>query len=615
MKTNREYKPIICVHLSCTHDPDSPSGRPSAVALFFSFVYFVLFVVPSCFALEPSIPADKRWIERGDLWQYYGGIAERCAATASGLPSMQNTNWIWGESFIGIYNMVFGLDYYLTGQIGNFLSVTNLSEGFFDGHAAMPSNWTAKTMHDYLAANYVNTDGTAGVGIYTNDTWYWTQSWQTSAWSVCLGRITYAVTNSYTTHDTTYFQCGWQYQPGERLVKRYPTRVGEDNEVFDVPQNWGTYRGNVFDYADFAKMSNIVRVTTGTTNWTTLSTGITLTAVGHTNYYLPYPPDVTTLAPPITNTVDLSASPTGTVAIFATTVYALGDLSSWSPLTFQPGLEITNTATVTNFTGTNHVGDSIEVRLCIGGRLYASHENDYLLSPLLTTHVSREMLNERLAILNLLRVMDSDTAGGWQRAQTWNVRDSTNNVASGQGYITNDFSLAKSFAETIYATNTCTLTNETEGTYGNHLHPQSYSVASQDGLEIGGLFDVGVYGSWGYLRCPYLAAFSYTNTSARNDFYCFAQPASRNWHGYGVTTTWDDNGDSLRETNWTFVSSATVPVACTNDTFSDKVGGAPPALPAWCAEPVPTGFAGRGYEVTGTKILTYWDFQYATQAF
>ncbi len=593
--------------------------------------------------MEPFLTTDDAWVTRENfLEEFYGGAKERIAIGLLGNATLyKDTNFAWNiNSKFG--NNTARLDPYLYRAVPSFVAVTNWEVGAYDNvpYGAI-SNWTWQSMYQYLKGHFVNSDGTVGVGVYTNDgastNWYWTQSWETNAWEICLGSLTYSVTQKFlltnvvgaVTNVVPAWRCGWVYTDGDRLVKR------GRNEVFDMPWEWqdedgdwwrvtsssGQY-GFLFDWTDETLLTNELRVATGTTNWSSLATDLTLTIRGWTNYdyysYIWY--DVPML--PSSNTVDVSglaASYTGAIPTMAWDLAGYISTVGSGSHPWVDGLVITNTATVTNFSGANHIGDTISVWLRCGGRLYILPSTYYGIGDFLNPDynyptpvqpfITREMLNERFAVMQLLKVTD-----GLGALSYWTGRGETNTASGSSGH-SNTWNQAKNGAEGAYALSPGNVPFSCSSGDYYYWGSPDYGYRFRASLSKGYAYGCGsIPAGWANTR---------TNLSLRCDTYAYAQGGPPTYPG-GAAGVFDANGDDVINTNWSFFSTTSYTPGWTNVT-SGPLGSSPTVKPTWCDEPAVGASTNKGWSLPThyhyfdvvpepPKMLIYWGFQYVTNS-
>lgn len=545
-----------------------------------------------CYAVDN----DQRWVTQGDLDNLMRGFNERGMALDGtafewSLFDPPNTNWIWSMDLYWGYFLGIPFDNALATRIvPRYVAIDAGTDFHGKPHGAI-TNWSPKRLHDYLATTFVNTDGTAGVGTWQNDTWYWTQTWQTSAWSICLGSLTYAVTNIYTTNGVQHWACGWIFQDGDRIVKR--GALGSQTDPSQIPWDFKRYIGNVFDWADESTFANSVRVELGSTNWNTLASGLTLTLVGRTNYLATYY-DVgdeewdPAYGGQFTNTLDVSGAGTNYSGAPATRMWDVDSLS------------IPETQEYTNWPVVNHVGDRISIWLNIGGRFYIDPSRS-VKKGATQSWITREMINERLAILGALRVTDSDSTHDYRGPHGEDTEYTVNWVASmpdrgSYESSTTSWADAQGLAVASYA----------PGFVFPHSGP--YAVAK-------GAYDAGtplwtaeLYRRAGYLSFPprvhpYDAGFSNAQSIV---FYAYVDTYSTN-----AGSVFDGNGDFSLRTNWVAIGTASIGSGSTNNVHSDTIGDSS-VLPNPCTDPTP--YSDNGYVVKHYKAITTWSFLHATNA-
>ena len=616
-----------------------------------ALLYALCSMPRSAHALQPLIGTNEVWITTNDMAQLYSGANERLRAVyvyeGSGNATSLTNTWVPNLGSY-LYSQA-QFDEALWGIIPYYLMCTNLSAGAFNG--TLPpaiTNWTYQSMYQWLSNNFVNVDGYRGVGIMDQNTnWYWSLTAQTSAWKICLGHLTYALTNQYlvtnvvgtTTNCVMTYQLGWVYTDGDRIVKKMLTRSD------DFPPEWSFYDDNgvigwwnnpyqpfeatdyglLFDWTDFSSLSNTVCVTLGSTNWTHFATNLSLQVLGKTNYVSPG------AGSPgyggwITQTLNVSAAGTNYSANLPTTVWDLGGFGGFGGDTWRDGLAIANTLTTTNLSDcVTNIGDTISVYLNIGSRLYSqpvnpsnsTWESSWPTFPALQPWTSRAILNERLAILTLLRVMPD---GGMEYASgdaseypfpfglSWTSQGETNS-RSGSGTGGGVWATAQAGAVTA-------LTN-----MPSDEPPCAYST--------GQIIDVGrrspraslnraysylLARGWGVDYLP--GGPFYTNLSMRMDFYLLPDAPLVYEAGPGA---WDANGQpSITQSNWLYFDSATFSAgALTNNSIiSARFGVSPATQPDWCADPVASATnTARGWTAADAHALIYWSFQYCTNGF
>lgn len=589
-----------------------------------AFWILALCTVRPVFALDPFIGTNVLWISTNHLFTLYSGGEERLSPFVSARPrdAFHNSTNRWAQNFNYRKPQYQGrqFDQALYEVIPFYLMATNLSANFYEGKPlGTITNWTHKAMYEYLRENFVNTDGTRGVGIYTNNAdgtstnWYWTQTWQTSAWSICLGTLTYSVLDTYTTNGVQHYRCGWVYGDGDRLIRRmsvysnpndsYPAEwgfwwqgLGEWWEALRIHGEYFIPYGLMFDWADTTRMSNVVTVSIGSRNWTTLAADdLSLLAIGTTNY-----------TRWVTNTFNVTGVGTSYHAVANNTLFDLGYFTHNG--TWNDGLVITNTADVTNFVGANHIGDKIKVDLWCGSRLYQCpvFTNDYRSYnnfpsiAVVQPWADRRVLNERAAVLSLLRVSDAWWSAypyqSWyeQYRIAWTSKGETNSGGT-EGWASHVDGWAHAVSD---ANSAWGYGDGGGGSPGAETHGEVWCTSwIADGSR-----------TWSYLWVPLRPGWSIPLPSSRADFWVYAKA----WEGWQWTNlTWDANGDGVLENQWHKWDSITTATNSYTFTSTNHLGSDPHgAKPNWCAQPPEDSdyFTSRGWAVQEVKALMYWDF-------
>ena len=633
--------------------------------------------------MTPIVGTNVLWIDGSNVWQITDGIAERYHAVQNqNLTGYYDTwyistnyactNFIWNLSNYRIstqYQVNWDQALYI--MIPNYYKCTTYDTlGFDDTLKTNLVHWTTRTMYEYLTNNFVNTDGTKGVGVFTNypaltDTnWLWEVTWDTNATKILLGSLTYMVTNMVYTNippnpaTNLYYLCGWKYTDGGRIVHKARSKgnnVPPEWMGFSANSFWwtvyslgGTWQqsGLVFDWIDYTCLSNKLTFTSGNTNLSIMSTnGFNLKIIGRTNYVWNGIYNKGGFGGMFTQTEDFIISPCNTnlFTTLGTTVYDLGGyLPTNNALYFWDGLQITNREAKTDISGTNHLGDTFYLWLYIGKdgdnglnnyrsscRLYdlPHNTNDYLIGyPYenlgvntragLQPFVNREMLSARGAILQLLRVSDwantPDPDYWWfpDGVQFWKGVYANNKGESIGSHFPFTWALAKAYAISGWYT-----------AYTEDGPPYAYVQGENDTDQ----FVAYAERKDAFYKIPYSTGggyYFYTNVPFRVDFYvCATNQTGPNylWPPDDGLSEFDANGDDVLPYQWRQWDSVTYAAGRPLSSFiqsSIKLGdvsGGCPVMPL--AAPGTDLSHDRGWVIDqyGQKALIYWQFKWCME--
>jgi hypothetical protein len=539
--------------------------------------------MPHASASEPFWTTNV-WFGSNDIMELQGAIQER--GLVVGDPYVPNpTNVIVVTNAGFVYNFGKTFDNHLFDLIPQFLAVTNTEPS-----SNFPSAWSETNLAAYIAGRFVNSDGTAGVGLVTNDVWYLTLTWETNL-DLCLGSLVYTIQSVTVTNGTSYYHCGWVETDGDRVVNRAGT------SSVQLPKEWNWWYGKrgywergvfsfscyglVFDWADVGGWIAEIRVRPAASN---LADGLMLVSQGLTNYsYTSW----------IIETNDISLAGASTTAL-ATVIYDLGGYPNADysgPGSVVPGLILTNTAIQTNL---DHVGDNASVHLVVPGRLYC-RPNLWDLKPPYGPWIDRRALNERYAILQCLRATGASD-GQWTGATNYfyvygNYYYDGHTAEWGWSQLTN--SLAA-----IWATNP----------------PTSSAGAPLAYTQGGNQAPVNWLEGWAWRRnSAWQTARPVTNFGASLSLYLLGDIPP---YSSGVfEQTFNANGENLLDGTWTYHSTTNVS-AGGDVTF--LVVGATTNIPAWMDVPDYVmsypDWDRLGYSVIGQMYLQRWTFNHATNS-
>lgn len=636
------------------------------------------FIVPL-----PLIPTNQYFIYNTNMYAVTEGIRERFYATYNmnvwpdepyprwwGLITNRSaTNFIWnvyghpGNAYPGSWRCEYDEALYMC--LRNYYVVTNSwEEGYFDNKGLSSINlWNQTNLYYYLKAHFTNTDGITGVGTIVSNVpnvgnnWLWTLTFNTSQWRMCLGSLTYAITNMAMTNllnpsiTNMHYYLGWIYTDGDRIVKKVNTL---DNSV---PPEWANFSGNnwwdyegqitlmhglIFDWCDYETLSNKLTVTTGSTNWFTLQDNIELRVIGRTNYKAAAGWNAKGYGGVFTQKVSMSLANTNLFKTLTTNVWDLG-MVSWktnayylvltNPVThvittnaiaadrFFDGLVITNCPVVTNLDGITHLADTIYCWLYIGKpndptscRFYSlpCNSNNWIeisqcyTYPALQPFIKRELLNERTAILQMLQVTDWTWFAKWWGyyavAGEWLAIDS-NNKGESIGSLGPDYTWANAKIRALAGWYM---------PYTDNASPYAFTCGQNDTDQYVCFAErraayYRMYLSWGSISF-------YTNIDCRIDFYNFATNrvgSVSGWPPDGGVVEFDDNGDEVYNCRWYEWDSQNITKGRTTPITSEKLGdisGGCPAMPN--GTPATDTSLNHGYIIGDQHLLTYWGFRY-----
>ena len=554
--------------------------------------------------ITPYYTTNSPWVTSNDLMQIQGSIMERAAVaqiTYSPNPSVIPSNDVGFLANFGSSadNKIFEL-------IPYFVAFTNLSDNYFENidGASLPQ-WSTTNLYSYLGNNFRNIDNTVGVGVFVNNSWLLTQTWETNL-TLCLGTLTYTKTGQIVTNGVINYICQWVYSDGDRIVARYSSLASS------LPSEWRFYRntrpgywsksilggdyGLLFDYTDRTGMrcSIVTRPVA-----TSLMDNITLKYQGLTNYNKS-DTDYTTW---ITNSIDISSAINNTQDI-TEIIYDLGgypDATLTSLGTFVGGLTITNINYQTNM---DHVGDAIKFNLYIPNRTYQD-PSLYSLYPAYGPWLDRKTMNERYAILSCLRVTQHSTPGsGYPYVGGWvwdNASISNSHFATDWRY--DDWGMAKTATEAVYATNALTVISGA---------PHQWTRGTRD------IFNA-LYGFVDSRFAYYLTARPIKTYDSRVSFYVISRAPYYFQPGWGISTTTFDNQGNTKISNTKYKYLSSTNAIAGGDAYSIVLGDRYLGVPHWCDEPGygNDGYRGdiRGWEIEHSIYYQYWTgFTYATNS-
>ena len=617
------------------------------------------------------------WMNKTNFYSIYDGISERYMAsetpnyttqTIITNPPLVPTNRFWAYDYAYRNSQLGGYQYYpeadeqLYELVTKYAYVTNLTiiDGFFDGmNTTNVLNWSYKSMYNYLQDNFTNTDGTVGVGIYTNypnntsSNWFWTLSWETNEWNITLGSLTFAVTNIYYTNGLTHITAGWIYQDADRIVRKplsswsgppewsiTPSAsttndinsrwwICVQNNGFDTWWDWHKF-GRMFDYVDMSGISNSITFKTGTTNWSNLATNLNLKIMGHTNYSSVWNSGgwYRQVTDWVRTNYDVSIKSTSDIVNVKVPIFDLGGYSnevhsglvpvSSYPTNWFDGLSISNTEDWTSgIPVTNHLGDTITLKMYSKSRLYKWPQDPghglWRTIPSLNPFIDNRELNEKYAILQLLRAVQFPS-------KTFFYFDfGYNHGISGQsGGRMDDVSwpVAKVKAVNSWPTNLSLVDTPviSHASYGAQLDDGKYRA------EV-----------WAERTIPileYQNNFNFTGDSFRIDWYLVPTNETRRFWESGTqvipapfTTVFDDNGetncygDLITFMDLNYMNSSNVPINFIQDIYGPWIGGNTNVLPNWCDMPTPGTPSVKGWGIENCIGIKYWNFNYCTNSF
>lgn len=595
---------------------------------------FILFLLTCSIAkggITPAIGTNDVWVTPNLVYGIYDALSERLWAspfkeiaigdswTKYNLPT-SNLPWVQNIAQRTTTSQPFNyfFDPYLFAAMHYYLALTNgeTNTTSWEGgtNALAFTNWTEQTAFEYLSNNFVNIDGTVGVGVLACDpdvgttNWYLTQTWTTN-WDLCLGTLTFAPTNSFiNTNGVLSFGCAWLFQDGDRIVRL--RNNPPDISPWDQNSQWwndgSTYGavGATFHWADYSKIN--AHLSMGA--W--LNTNGAAGFVGLTKLYFSVGD---------TNPIDVSGLTTDSTIALPSNTWDIGDMRSSS------------NADIASFVVTNtlNFGDKIVATLHVGTRLY---QYPYY-APGVTwipggrsprpTWLKREALNERAAILSIMRASD---VTGWTGSGLWipgsgtertnrYVGDgSTNHYANSTLGYANSKSIAEATKSGSAAANLpwayTTAQFRYSDWYGAHTRWWDAHIDRRN-TWFKAAPSSNSAGTVHLLFRPVKSQFGAAHYAAY-----YTSPIELNF--------WDANGESFAENTWMTYGSETF--SQTNLTHV-LVGSAPSITPAWAPDPTdytitPAGIVfpyddprvkfSRGWMTAGWSEIIFWSFTHCT---